>query len=74
MYVHVHVHVHVHVLREPISGDFIWINVVKMLSYLADQTCPDITYAVNFATRYVLPKACAQTCSQVNWSLSESSC
>ncbi len=38
---------------EPDSGDFNYSSVVGMLLYLAGHTHPDITYAVNFAERYM---------------------
>ncbi len=42
-----------HVHGEPASGNFNYSSVIGMLLYLADHSGPDITYAVNCATRYM---------------------
>ena len=43
-----------HVDGEPASGDFNYSSVVGMLLYLAGHTCPDITYAISCAARYMI--------------------
>ncbi len=42
-----------HAHGEPASGNFNYSSLVGMLLYLADHTCPNITYASNCAIRYM---------------------